>query len=78
MPRTYSDLFSEVRAAVRTITLEELKDKLESGDVFTLVDVREKDEVRGGYIPGALHLPRGYLEMQAEQKLPDKNAEIVV
>lgn len=78
MPKTYSDLFSEVRSAVRVLTLDELRAKLETPGGFTLVDVREKDEVRGGFIPGALHLPRGFLEMQAEQKLPDKSREVIV
>jgi molybdopterin/thiamine biosynthesis adenylyltransferase/rhodanese-related sulfurtransferase len=78
MPKTYSDLMSEVRSTVRTLPLDELKKKLENGKNFTLVDVREKDEVRAGYIPGATHIPRGFLEMQAEQKLPDKSKEIVV
>jgi molybdopterin/thiamine biosynthesis adenylyltransferase/rhodanese-related sulfurtransferase len=78
MAKTYSDLFSEVRGSVTTISLEELKQRLERRDAITLVDVREKDEVRAGYVPGALHIARGFLEMQAEGKLPDKNAEIVV
>jgi sulfur-carrier protein adenylyltransferase/sulfurtransferase len=78
MPKTYSDLFAEVKGSVRTISLDELKRRLEGKPSFTLVDVREKDEVRAGYIPGAVHIPRGFLEMQAEQKLPDKNAEIIV
>ena len=78
MPKTYSDLFSEVRASARVLTLEQLRAKLEQRADFTLLDVREKDEVRGGFIPGALHVPRGFLEMQAEQKLPDKSREIVV
>ncbi|MGC4089717.1 MAG: molybdopterin-synthase adenylyltransferase MoeB [Polyangiaceae bacterium] len=80
MPKTYSDLFADVRKAVRTISLEDLKARLakRADSPLTLVDVREKDEYRGGYIPGAVHLPRGFLEMQAEQKLPDKNAEIIL
>ena len=69
MPKTYSDLFAEVRADVKTVSLEELKDRLEGDKPPVLVDVREKDEFRAGYIPGAIHLPRGHLEMQAEQKL---------
>ena len=78
MAKTYGDLFAEVRDGVRVISLEDLKARLDAGDDFTLVDVREKDEFRGGYIPGALHIPRGFLEMQVENKLPDKNANIVV
>lgn len=80
MAKTYSDLFADVRSSVRTISLENLKARLDdkSQPQPLLVDVREKDEFRAGYIPGAVHLPRGFLEMQAEQKLPDKQAEIVV
>ncbi|HEY2407091.1 MAG TPA: molybdopterin-synthase adenylyltransferase MoeB [Polyangiaceae bacterium] len=80
MAKTYSDLFSEIRSSVKLISLEALKDRLEQrGDKpFTLVDVREKDEFRGGYIPSAVHIPRGFLEMQAEQKLPSKSEEIIV
>lgn len=80
MSKTYSDLFSDVRSAVRFLSLEELKARLEdrTRPQPLLVDVREKDEFRAGFIPGAVHLPRGFLEMQAEQKLPDKSQEIVV
>jgi molybdopterin/thiamine biosynthesis adenylyltransferase/rhodanese-related sulfurtransferase len=77
MPTTYTDLISDVRKRTRQVSLEELKRRLESGEKLTVLDVREKDEWRGGYIPGAVSLPRGFLEIQAEQKLPDKNAHIV-
>lgn len=76
--KTYSDLLQEAKANVRTVTLEEIKRRLDAREDYTLVDVREKDEVRQGFIPGAQFLPRGFLEMQAEQKLPDKAARIVV
>lgn len=78
MAKTYSDLFADIKNSVQLISLEDLKARLESDDRPVLVDVREKDEFRGGYIPGAIHIPRGFLEMQAEQKLPDKKAEIVL
>ena len=80
MAKTYSDLFSEIRSSVKLISLDALKERVESRaqKPFTLVDVREKDEYRAGYIPGAVHVPRGFLEMQAEQKLPNKSEEIIV
>ena len=77
MVKTYSDLMSEIKQTVKTVSLDEMKRRLEQKAPMVLVDVREKDEFRGGYIPGAISLPRGFLEMQAEQKLPDKNAPIV-
>ncbi len=77
MPTTYTDLMTEVRKRTRQVSLEELKRRLDAGEKMTLVDVREKDEWRAGYIPGAISIPRGFLEIQAEQKLPDRNAKIV-
>jgi molybdopterin/thiamine biosynthesis adenylyltransferase/rhodanese-related sulfurtransferase len=77
MPTTYTDLMADVRRRTKQVSLEELKRRLDAGEKMTLVDVREKDEVRAGYIPGAVSIPRGFLEIQAEQKLPDKSARIV-
>src|SRR5262249_47256617 len=77
-PTTYSDLIADVRKAIRTISLEAIRRRLESKQAMVLVDVREKDEFRAGYIPGALSVPRGFLEMQIEQKVPDKAAPVVL
>jgi sulfur-carrier protein adenylyltransferase/sulfurtransferase len=77
MPTTYTDLIADIRKRTKQVSLEELKRRIEAGEKLTLVDVREKDEWRAGYIPGAVSIPRGFLEIQAEQKLPDKNARIV-
>jgi molybdopterin/thiamine biosynthesis adenylyltransferase/rhodanese-related sulfurtransferase len=43
-----------------------------------LVDVREKNEWNEGYIPGAIHVPRGYLELQIEEAVPDKSQKVVL
>ncbi|MEM1416618.1 MAG: rhodanese-like domain-containing protein, partial [Myxococcota bacterium] len=77
MSTTYADLLQDVKKAVRQVSLDDLHARMEAGEALTLVDVREKDEWRQGYIPGALHLPRGFLEMQAASKLPKKDAPIV-
>jgi molybdopterin/thiamine biosynthesis adenylyltransferase/rhodanese-related sulfurtransferase len=77
MPTTYTDLISDIRKRTKQVSLDELKRRMEAGEKMVLLDVREKDEWRGGYLPGAVSLPRGFLEIQAEQKLPDKSARIV-
>lgn len=77
MSKTYADLLGDVKSQIRTVSLDECKRRLLSNEGYVFVDVREKDETRLGYIPGAVLLPRGFLEMQAEQKLPDKNAKII-
>src|SRR5246127_2934217 len=78
MPTTYTDLMANARKRTKQVSLDELKRRIDAGEKVTLVDVREKDEWRAGYIPGAVSLPRGFLEIQEEQKLPDKNAKIVL
>src|SRR2546430_2289230 len=45
---------------------------------IVVVDVREKHEWSEGHIPGALHVPRGYLELQIEEAVPDKTKTVVL
>ncbi|HZU69694.1 MAG TPA: molybdopterin-synthase adenylyltransferase MoeB [Ktedonobacteraceae bacterium] len=45
---------------------------------IVLVDVREKIEWNEGHIPGAIHVPRGYLELQIEEAVPDKSKTVVL
>jgi len=78
MPKTYADLLTEAKSSIRAISLDEAKRRLLANEGYTFVDVREKDETRQGYIPGAVLLPRGFLEMQAEQKLPNRDAKLIV
>jgi len=78
MSKTYSDLLQEIKTEVATVSLDEIKRRMDEDEPMTLVDVREKDEVRAGFIPGAVHVPRGFLEMQAEKRLMDKKAKLVV
>ncbi len=45
---------------------------------IVLVDVREKHEWNDGYIPGAIHVPRGFLELQIEEAVSDKSKTVVL
>ncbi len=58
-------------------SLDHQKDNHADQDVV-LVDVREKNEWNEGYIPGAIHVPRGYLELQIEEAVPDKSQKVVL
>ena len=72
---TPRELLNQVKAVIREVEPDEVEKRL--GEV-TLLDVREPDEYDQGALPGAVHLPRGHLEFQAEGKLPDKSAPVVV
>ena len=78
MPTTYADLIADVRKQITIISLEEIKRRLEAKEPMVLVDVREKEEARAGTIPGAINVPRGFLEIQIESKVTDKNAPVVL
>ena len=47
-------------------------------DEALFLDVREADEYAQGAVPGALHIPRGMLELQVEGRVPDKGRRIIV
>src|ERR1700704_4936828 len=72
---TYRDLLKTAKADIREIDPETAE--AQQNDA-TFVDVREQDEFEQGMIPGSVFIPRGHLEAQAESKLPDRDAPIVV
>jgi adenylyltransferase/sulfurtransferase len=69
-------MFERTRTAVREVDIAEAVDLIDSG--AQILDVREADEVEQGIIPGAIHIPRGFLEMRAEELLPRKDQPVVV
>lgn len=71
------DLLRQAKAAAQALQPEQVK-RVVDDEKVTVVDVREGDEWRRGHVPNAVHVPRGYLEMQAESKVPDKDAPIIV
>src|SRR5215468_7241339 len=77
MAKTYQQSMDEARKVVPEVTADEVKKRVDGGAAGLLLDVREKEEVRQGYIPGAVSIPRGFLEMQIEEKIPDKSTPIV-
>lgn len=60
---------------IKTISTEELKKKLESGENLELIDVREDEEVEYGMIPGAKHIKMGEIPARLEEL--DKNKEYI-
>ncbi len=78
MAKTYEDLVKEAKDVTEQTDASSVHATLNSGEEVTVVDVREPSEWEEGHIPGAENIPRGLLEYLAADKLPDKNARIVV
>ena len=71
-------IVDESRARVRELTVEQVKAKLDCGEKFTLIDVREESEWAKDHLPGAVHLGKGIIERDIETQIPDKNATLVL
>jgi molybdopterin/thiamine biosynthesis adenylyltransferase/rhodanese-related sulfurtransferase len=76
MPKTYADLLREARSQIRELTPQQV-DALPAGDA-TVIDVREDSEWEQGYLPGALHISKSYVEQQIEGAVPDRDAPVVL
>jgi rhodanese-related sulfurtransferase len=75
--KTLKDFVDEVRGRVKEIPPADLKARLDRGEELVVLDVREESEVAQGKIPGAVCVPRGVLERDVLQALPDQNRKIV-
>jgi len=71
-------LVEETRGMIQETDVETVKRRLDAGESFHLVDVREESEWEAGRIPGAEYLGRGIIERDIENTIPDVDAPIVL
>ena len=64
------EMVQEALASVEAISAQDVKERLDSGDVDLVIDVREPKEWEGGHVPGAINVPRGMLELRADPDSP--------
>jgi len=77
-PPRFLKIVEDAKTRVRETTVDVIKSRLDLGDKFTLVDVREESEFAKDHLPGAVHMGKGVIERDVEQKIPDLNAELVL
>jgi sulfur-carrier protein adenylyltransferase/sulfurtransferase len=71
-----AEVIRQIKQQVAEVDPAEVSEHL--GDGVVLVDVRESEEWDRGHIPGAVHVPRGYLESRIEGAVPDRDARVVL
>jgi sulfur-carrier protein adenylyltransferase/sulfurtransferase len=71
-----AELLRQVKSEIEEVDPAEVHEIMDEG--VAIVDVRESDELASGHIPGAKHVPRGYLESRIERLAPDKSTPVII
>jgi adenylyltransferase/sulfurtransferase len=77
-PLNRDQLLQLAKSQIAELTAHDLKVRLDHGERLTLVDIREREEFVQGHVPGAVFIPRGYLELQIEQHQLDRQTPVVL
>ena len=73
---TFRDLLAAAKAEITEIDTATADTRIAAGGV-TVLDVREPDEFDQGALPGVIHIPRGHLEAQIENRISDKSVPVI-
>jgi rhodanese-related sulfurtransferase len=71
-------LVNDAKTRIRECTVDDVKGRLDRGEVFELVDTREESEWARGHLPRARHLSKGIIERDVETAIPDHATPIVL
>src|ERR1700691_4352161 len=76
MSPSSAELLRQVKSQIDEVDPGEVHELIDEG--VAVIDVRETDEVAAGHLPGAKHIPRGYLESRIEGVVPDRDAHVIL
>jgi rhodanese-related sulfurtransferase len=71
-------IVEDSKKRIREVTIDEVKAKLDRGEKLVLIDVREESEFGADHLPGAVHLGKGIIERDIEERVPDQNTPLVL
>ena len=74
----FLQIVNDARARVKELTVDDVKAMLDRGEKFLLVDVREESEFARDHLPGAIHMGKGVIERDIEQRVADTSAKLVL
>jgi rhodanese-related sulfurtransferase len=77
-PPRFLKIVDDARSRVRETDVETVKKRMDHGDRFLLVDVREESEFAKDHLPGAIHLGKGVIERDVEARVPELSTEMIL
>ena len=76
--KKFLNIVNDAKSRIKETNVEEVKAKMDRGERFFLVDVREESEWEKGYITNAIYIGKGVIERDIEKKINDTEAEIIL
>jgi rhodanese-related sulfurtransferase len=77
-PPRFLKIVDDAKKRVRETNVDAVKNRIDRGDKFVLVDVREESEFANDHLPGAIHLGKGIIERDIEARVPELNTEMIL
>jgi rhodanese-related sulfurtransferase len=74
----FLELVNDAKKRVKETDVPHVKQRMDAGEKFTLVDVREESEWAAGHLPGAIHLGKGIIERDIEQRVPGTDTKLIL
>lgn len=74
----FLQIVNDAKKRIHEVSIDEVNQRLNRGQSFLLIDVREESEWAKDHLPGAVHLGRGIIERDIEERVPDLNAPMVL
>lgn len=71
-------IVNDAKKRVKETNVPDVKRRIEAGEKMVVVDVREESEWAAGHLPGAIHVGKGIIERDIEQRVPDTSANIIL
>jgi rhodanese-related sulfurtransferase len=77
-PPRFLKIVDDAKTRVRETNVDAVKARMDRGDRFLLIDVREESEFAKDHLPGAIHLGKGIIERDIEARAPELNTEMIL
>ncbi len=76
--KTLKEMLGEAQQVVREEGPAALKARLDAAEPLVLIDVRDPDEYRDGYIEPAVNISRGFIEFRIGTAVSDPHTPVVL
>ena len=77
-PPRFLKIVDDAKTRIRETNVPEVKKRMDRGDKFLILDVREESEYAKDHLPGAVHMGKGVIERDIEMRVPDLNTEMIL